>query len=298
MRHERSVRSLSSGFTLVELLVVMAILGILTSLLLSAVQASREAGRRVQCQNNLRQWGLALHEHADAHEVFPAGFRLQSPTGSFVSDLLRHVEQGTLQYDLEKDWNDPANRLAIQTRLAIMICPSTPRARRVDEARGELLPAAGDYASTHGVNHDYCELSSWPLYSPFDNNGVLTDEPCRLCSIQDGLSQTFLLQEDAGRPQLWRMGRFVPGRSTEAGWADPGYEIALDGSDRSYIGGGQKMGTCVINCTNDNEMYSFHRGGALALFADGAVRFIANEIDPHIFAALTTRASADMAGEF
>lgn len=124
------------------------------------------------------------------------------------------------------------------------------------------------------------------------------DVPLPSAAIRDGLSQTFLLEEDAGRPELWRMGRLADGNSTNGAWADPEFEIALDGADRSYVGGGQKLGTCVINCTNDNEVYSFHRGGAFVLMADGSIHFISDAIHVKTFAALTTRAVKDVVGEF
>ena len=285
------------AFTLIELLVVIAIIGILVALILPAVQWARESARRTSCQNNLRQWGLAFHDYENAKQFLPAGFRYQSPKGSFVSDLLAYIERTDLQYDLTRDWDDPVNRTAIQTQLPLQQCPSSPRRRIATDFPG-LQAATGDYTSTHGVNAGYCTLSGWPLYVPSDRNGSLVDVPLKSAAIRDGLSQTFLLLEDAGRPDLWRMGRPVSGNSTNGAWADPDFEIALDGADRSYVGGGQKMGTCVINCTNDNEAYSFHSGGAYVLLADGSVHFISEAIHVKTFAALTTRAAKDVVGEF
>ena len=285
------------AFTLIELLVVIGIIGILIALLLPAVQWAREAARRSACQNNLRQWGIAFHDHEIAREYLPAGFRYQSPKGTFVGDLLAYLERTDLHYDLKRDWDDPVNRPAIQTQLSLQLCPSAPRGR-VGLDFPDLEAAAGDYTSTHGVNSGYCTMNGWPLYAPPDRNGVLVDVPTKSAAIRDGLSQTFLLQEDAGRPELWRMGRRVNGSSINAAWADPDFEIALDGSDKLLVGGGQKMGPCVINCTNDNEAYSFHGGGAYVLMADGSVHFIKDAIDIHAFAALTTKAAKDVTGEF
>lgn len=281
------------AFTLVELLVVIAIIGILMALILPAVQWARESARRTSCQNNLRQWGLAFHDYENARQYLPAGYRLQSPKGSFVSDLLAYIERSDLHYDLTRDWDDPVNRAAIQTQLAMQLCPSAPRGRIAVDFPA-LQAAVGDYTNTHGVNSGYCTLNGWPFYEPPDRNGVLVDVPTKSTFIRDGLSQTFLLVEDAGRPQLWRMGQVVSGNSTNAAWADPDFELALDGSDRTLVGGGQKMGNCVINCTNDNEAYSFHRGGAYVLMADGSVHFISEMIHIKTFAALTTRAAKDV----
>jgi hypothetical protein len=143
------------------------------------------------------------------------------------------------------------------------------------------------------VNPGYCLLAGWPLFDPPQLNGVLIDRPMRLADISDGLSSTFLIQEDAGRPELWRMGRRAPGVSGNAGWADPNYEIALDGSDRLTSGSGQAQGLCVMNCTNDNEAYSFHPNCAGMLLVDGSLRMLSDQVDARVFAALTTRAGGE-----
>jgi hypothetical protein len=211
-----------------------------------------------------------------------------------MASLLPHVGRSDLGYDLDRDWRDPVNLAAIQCGLSVQICPSAPGRNRFDTAWGDLRPAAGDYTNTHGVNHEYCAMQGWALFDPPDLNGALTDQPCPRSNIKDGLSQTFLLQEDAGRPQLWKMGHLVASESSSAaGWADPNFEIALDGSDTLPTGGGQKLGPCHINCTNDNEAYSFHNRGIFCLMCDGGVRFVDSSIDARSFAALTTRASGD-----
>lgn len=299
--HERPWRERGcspGGFTLVELLVVIAIIGMVVGLLLPAVQAAREAARRTTCENNLRQWGLALLMREQTAGAFPAGCRMSQPAGTFIAGTLPYIEQQTLGYNTNLDWTAPANRAAIETPLAVLICPSSPTQRRWDDGLPILLPAAGDYVNSHGVNTGYCDLSGWPAILPTDHNGVLTNQPCRIAEISDGTSHTFLLQEDAGRPELWRMGRRAAGSAGDAGWADPNYEIALDGSDYLTTGSGQKLGKCVLNCTNDNEMYSFHTGGAYALMADDAVHFLSTSIDPALFAALTTKANGEPVGAF
>src|SRR5262249_39948932 len=95
---------------------------------------------------------------------------------------------------------------------------------------------------------------------------------------------------------LYKMGRrATAGTPSNAGWADPEIEIALDGSDTLPFGGGQGGGPCVMNCTNDNEVYSFHFGGANFAFADGSVRFIRESIRNPTSAALTTKGANDVA---
>jgi prepilin-type processing-associated H-X9-DG protein len=122
----------------------------------------------------------------------------------------------------------------------------------------------------------------------------MTQSICKIVDIKDGTSTTFLVVEDCARPDLWRMGGRATGNASAAGWADPNLEIALDGSDYLATGQGQGFGPCVMNCTNDNEVYSFHLGGANFAFCDGSVRFIKDSIRNTTFAALVTKDSGDI----
>lgn len=282
------------AFTLIELLVVIAIIAVLIGLLLSAVQRVRESASRVACQNNLKQLALALlnYEHVQRH--FPEGYRFESPSRSFVPPILPYIEQGNIRYDMTRDWDNPVNQVHAQVQIKLLYCPSVPAgSNRVDDAVA-FKPAASDYTVYHGVNRGYCVLVGWPLYSPPDTNGIMTPKVCRIADIKDGTSQTFLVVENSGRPELWRMGRKIDGNSSAAGWADPNLEIALDGSDMLPTGQGQGFGPCVMNCTNDNEVYSFHIGGASFAFADGSIRFIRDTIRNTTFAALVTKSSGDI----
>jgi prepilin-type processing-associated H-X9-DG protein len=207
--------------------------------------------------------------------------------------MLPYIEQQNIPYNLTKNWDDPANRLAVQVPIKILLCPSAPRSSQFD-TDSPVRAAVGDYPPIHGVNSGYCRMVGWPLLQPPDTNGVLTDRRCAIAQIIDGTSQTFLLVEDAGRPHLFRMGRRADGVAYAGGWADPNYEIALDGSDTLTTGQGQGFGPCVMNCTSDNETYSFHPGGANMLFADGSVRFVRDSIRKETYAALCTRASGEV----
>ena len=124
------------AFTLVELLVVIAIIGILIGMLLPAVQSIREAARRTQCMNNVRQLGIALLSHEEALGDFPPG---RTDLHSWASYLMPYLEQENVsdQIDLSKPWFDRANQVAVSTQIPTLICPSNPNSEFVIE-----LPSA------------------------------------------------------------------------------------------------------------------------------------------------------------
>jgi prepilin-type processing-associated H-X9-DG protein len=280
------------GFTVVELLTVLAIIALLTALLLPAIQAAREAARRSQCTSHLRQWGAATLSYEALHREFPPGCRYEQPRSSIFPFLFPFIEQENIPYDRSLSFGDLRNRRAESARIEILICPSTPGGDRYDASR-HFRAGVGDYTPTHGVSTVYCLSAGWPLFNPPNHNGILTEIPCRAAAVRDGLSQTSLFVEDAGRPLLWRMMRPADGLAANAAWPDPEYGMLLDGSDNQLQGSGQGNGLCVMNCTNDNEPMSFHPGGVHLVFGDGSVRFASEQVEPRVFAAFITRASGD-----
>jgi len=301
----------SSGFTLVELLVVVAIIGILIALLLPAVQMAREAARRVTCQNNLKQIGLALHEYHEANRVFPPANVGKPKKHSWVPFLLPHLEQENVyaQYRWDVNWSNVANQAAINTYLQVLRCPSAPGgAERIDKIGGGKTAATSDYApptcyvsGLTSVGLVKARSSRW---------GVMGGNKAKggpMALVLDGTTNTLVIIEDAGRPVFWTSDGVGPdnnnpgcgnfpvtkGRVRGAGWADQAIPIPLHGFT---VDGLICHGPCPINCTNNNEAFSFHSGGANAVFADGRVHFVSETIGIEVYASLITRAAHEPLG--
>ncbi|HYT87253.1 MAG TPA: DUF1559 domain-containing protein [Gemmataceae bacterium] len=301
----RSHRSRRTAFTLIELLVVIAIIAILIGLLVPAVQQVREAANRAQCLNNLKQLGLAIHSYHDTYKYFPPSATSQvfnpgwAPTHGWGQFLLPFIEQKPLadQYQWTKNWYDPANQPVVTAQIPIMVCPSVPL-RGQDKAPPSTVPpgpweaSPTDYTPTTRIAQGAI-TAGWVSYTPADINGLMvTNQKIRMITVRDGTSNTIALAEDAGRPGRWRMGTLVTEQlaNSAASWADRNNLIAPTGAKAD---GSSRVGPCPMNCTNDNELYSFHPGGVQVVFADGSARFLQATIDLSMLAALITRAGGE-----
>ena len=268
------------GFTLVELLVVIAIIGILIALLLPAVQAAREAARRMQCSNNLKQLGLAMHNYHDTYQCFPPGFMVVDELGNIGGGwawavfLMPFIEQSPLQdklsvtkYSLGQVTSDPELMPLLQTPLEPLKCPSST----VEPLR-EYLGASGIMVST--ANYMCCRgffRYSGPVHLEKPNNGVLFGQSSvRFADIRDGTSNTIALGERtvlpvyADQPARW------------PSWCGPG--------GLSPTGGiGSTVSSSVydkMNHPTDIHLFSSeHPGGANFGFADGSVHFLSETIE-------------------
>jgi prepilin-type N-terminal cleavage/methylation domain-containing protein/prepilin-type processing-associated H-X9-DG protein len=285
------------GFTLIELLVVIAIIAILIGLLVPAVQRVREAAARIQCGNNLKQLGIALHSYHDSYAGLPAGVtskRQGEPFGrmTWLARLLPYVEQDTLwkatlaAYDFQPvPYVDPPH-IGFSMPIRVFSCPSDPRAFDQHTTHKARIVALTSYVGVLGTAYDYTD-------------GVLfRDSHVRLTDITDGTSNTAMAGERPPSADFWY------------GWWYAGFGQAGTGSADMLLGarernfGGPFVSACPpgpyhFQAGSLNEQcdlfhfWSTHPGGAQFLFADGSVLFLSYAAD-NVLPALATRAGGEV----
>ncbi|MDR0703562.1 MAG: DUF1559 domain-containing protein [Planctomycetaceae bacterium] len=298
----------NTAFTLVELLVVIVIAALLLGLLLPAVQAARAAARKLQCTNNMKQIGLAAHYYHNQYDQFPTSkWGIQSLSDSrikhhILSFLLPFLEQQHLheQIDFGKHWYENE---ATKIRLPVYLCPESPKQFRYKTY--EYF--TGDYTVAEQMQRTEGKIkllfdngivtprsSLYGMLQPPErtiNSNIVTTK-VSIASVTDGISNTIMFSECAARPFLYQIGRqFVdtePSQRKECGadWSSnrsPFYILESCGSG----------GTQLFNCTNNNEIYSFHFGGANFCYGDGSVHFLSETIHPEIFISTFTAYAGD-----
>ena len=323
------------GFTLVELLVVIAIIGILIALLLPAVQAAREAARRSQCTNNLKQIGLALHNYHDTFRAFPLGSRSHptlSPRNSYGTNwrasILAFLEQQVLfdKLNFESGGFSGAtsgvfsngNEVLSGLMVPVYKCPSST-ADPFEADRGTSNPQRSmmhEYVGIAGAYPDpagrtaVCKQSSRGMVC---SSGILlANENCGMNRVTDGTSNVILVSEQSGIVSGQRIRANYAGGWTGTS-ADPGnpvYTVGTMPTSHNFYHTGLSVIRWAINSPtyvsgSSDQSYmtntvlnSFHPGGINVTLADGSVRFLQETLDMEILRRLGVADDGQPLGEF
>jgi prepilin-type N-terminal cleavage/methylation domain-containing protein/prepilin-type processing-associated H-X9-DG protein len=302
------------AFTLVELLVVIAVIGLLIALLLPAVQSARESARRAACSNNLKQIGLAQLTHETAKKAFPSGFasvssqidrdvwnEAQNGTAghSWVVGILPFIEQQTLydRWDFSK--NVSGNRLVAQSDITNLYCPSRRSGVREEDSRIMFMnwqSGGTDYGGCAGnSNYFYDVLPSHTFECEGDRDnerGVFgRNNPRAPKHISDGLSKTLILGE-VQRMYQHPDAMSVGAGTSHDGWAVGGAATLFDTDcDASSLIDTNKGG---INFPHFENPGSAHPQGANFCFADGSVVFLINDVDVQVMESVGSMAGGEV----
>ena len=293
------------GFTLVELLVVIAIIGILVALLLPAVQAAREAARRLQCSNNMKQLALGLHIYHEAEGEFPPGGFYYGSTLSWHTAILPNIEQGNLykQLDHAGPYHSTVNKQAALNPVEVFLCPSSSTKRSVlftlfnqtaDRINGQdtytqhYQGILGPTGTNPVTSAPYPELFPTNTQGGLATGGTLLhDASVHIAEIRDGTSNTYLLGElswdSAGVYRNWA-------RGSDDDEACKCIASAKNIENSMIVAGYPTFGFGF----NDASFGSMHPGGTHFAFADGSIHFVFESIDLGLYKSMASRAGGEV----
>ncbi|MCA9184475.1 MAG: DUF1559 domain-containing protein [Planctomycetales bacterium] len=280
----RVLPRLPRGFTLIELLVVITIIGILLALLLPAVQAVREAARRTECANRLRQLGLASIEYHDSHGELPPGGNFTNVDKNWSlgwqAYLLPNLEQQSLYDYLQTDWEHAADGRAGFTLVPDFICPSDQGSQIGDPMVTKDTHYVGVAGS--GMTGDIKDLEDKVCGDYFRDGLFYPDSHTRFREITDGTSKTLMIGERVYQLQTWTYGVF---------WRNSRDALVCISSARNvrYPINARLDDSTEKLPRNDHYFGSRHWGGAQFVLADNSVHFLRDDIDFSTFARLAAR---------
>jgi prepilin-type N-terminal cleavage/methylation domain-containing protein len=305
-----SVHQKSKAFTLVELLVVITIIGILIALLLPAVQAAREAARRMQCSNNLKQWCLAMANYENADKVFPYGILRSADNWSqrqtFAPSLWPYLEQASLtqQYDYRFAFWDTKNLRLEAIQVPVYFCPTDRQGKWMGDTYGPR--SRGNYV----VNWGYCDFDQ-TVAKPDGTNAMKigpflrNNRQSTAADIRDGLSNTMFMGEviqsvedkyfdfrgdffndDTGAAQFMTL--YTPNSGIDSTVC---YEYGM--SAPLTI---PEPGPCQLGGPVYVSSRSRHPGGVMTAFGDGSIHFVTNSINTGLWRSLSSMAGDEAIG--
>lgn len=292
------------AFTLVELLVVIAIIGILVGLLLPAVQAAREAARRMQCSNNLKQFGLAFHNYHDTMKAFPSSMYFQTPWltargnraqrapgFSWTASILPYIEQTALysQLNFAVSAVTPQHQAVLSNRMPTALCPSSPTLDAIQVGAASnppsITPPNYRFAPTNYVVCSGSFSNSQYYNNPVTqkNGAIYEDCKTRISDLSDGTSNTLLV----GETRFY--GNGAPAGPAGTFYWDPSLYARVqagiptaDGPECMARAGEVRINPPKLTSSAvdlRNSFSSEHVGGAQFVYGDGSVHFLSQSVN-------------------